>query len=162
MGCNVVSEVVSAALKRGVFNRSVFDKHGVLTSEDIQDRYAEIVKRRQSSEIDWRYALGKHIKNAEKVDSNEVNVNNNYQNDSRNSQSKENESKINESIFLPLQQQNCACADKEIPTVHQVAMYMVGKKVDIGLSLHESSKFIAYNANRHWDCLPDWKLAADL
>ncbi len=26
----------------------------------------------------------------------------------------------------------------------------------------EAEKFIAYNAMRHWDCLPDWRLAADL
>lgn len=26
----------------------------------------------------------------------------------------------------------------------------------------ETAKFIAYNANRRWDCLPDWKTAADL
>lgn len=26
----------------------------------------------------------------------------------------------------------------------------------------EAEKFIAYNAHRRWDCLPDWRLAADL
>ena len=39
-------------------------------------------------------------------------------------------------------------------------MYFKDKDVD-GAS-NESAAFYAYNAKRGWDCLPDWKLAADL
>jgi hypothetical protein len=46
------------------------------------------------------------------------------------------------------------------PMMSEVFMYFKEKDVD-GAS-NESAAFYAYNAKRGWDCLPDWKLAADL
>lgn len=41
-----VGEVVKGSIKRGLFNESVFDQFGVLTSASIQNRYFNAVKRR--------------------------------------------------------------------------------------------------------------------
>ena len=46
-GGNVVSEVVSACLRRGIFDKSLFDKYQILTSARIQRHYFEAVKRRK-------------------------------------------------------------------------------------------------------------------
>lgn len=50
------------------------------------------------------------------------------------------------------------------PSFHEVYAYfksesMLGEKMS---AASETAKFIAYNANRQWDCLPHWKEAADL
>lgn len=57
LGCNVVSEIVSAAIKRGIFDRKLFDKYHILTSEGIQQRYFEAVSRRKKIEIKKQYLL---------------------------------------------------------------------------------------------------------
>ena len=47
LGGNVVSEIVSASIKRGMFHPGIYDKYHVLTSRGIQKRYFEAVKRRK-------------------------------------------------------------------------------------------------------------------
>lgn len=88
VGCNVVSEVLKALFKRGILDQSLYEQYGVLTSEGIQRRYLEIVKRRQDVRIDPRYALLLPIKNSVNVDNNVGNVN-------VGTQSKENKTKGN-------------------------------------------------------------------
>ena len=112
VGVNVVSEVLSALFRRGIFDRDIFEKYGVLTSEGIQRRYLEMVKRRQDSKIDDRYALVEHIQSEINVNNNGVNASNNGINACRNAQIKGNKNKQNyssardarakkESSFLP-------------------------------------------------------------
>ena len=57
LGGSSVSEILSAAIKRGIFNKALYDKYGILTSSGIQARYFEAVKRRKSVEVDSRYLL---------------------------------------------------------------------------------------------------------
>ena len=57
LGCNVVSEIVSAAIKRGIFDKRLFDEYHILTSEGIQERYFEAVSRRKKIEIKKQYLL---------------------------------------------------------------------------------------------------------
>lgn len=54
--------------------------------------------------------------------------------------------------------------ESEPPTVVQVARYFEDMcEIDSKTAaLSEAKLFIAYNANRKWDCLPDWERAADL
>lgn len=47
LGGNVVSEIVSASIKRGMFHPGIYEKYHVLTSRGIQKRYFEAVKRRK-------------------------------------------------------------------------------------------------------------------
>ena len=95
-GANVVKEVVSACLRRGIFNREKFEQHHILTSEGIQERYAEATERRAVQKIDGRYLLIPMPENWVCVDNNRVNVDNNAENVDNNPQSKVNKSKVKE------------------------------------------------------------------
>lgn len=57
VGENVVSEIVSASIRRGIFDKEKFDKYHILTSAGIQKRYFEAVKRRKTLKFDERYLL---------------------------------------------------------------------------------------------------------
>ena len=57
VGVNVVSEVVAACLRRGIFDSEMYEKHGVLTSRGIQKRYLKMTKKRTDSEISDEYIL---------------------------------------------------------------------------------------------------------
>ena len=54
---NEVQSIVEEALKRGIFNKTMYDQFGILTSRRIQDVYREAVKRRSSCEIKSEYNL---------------------------------------------------------------------------------------------------------
>ena len=57
LGGNAVSEIVSASVKRGIFDKTLYEKYGILTSAGIQDRYFEAVSRRKNVKVDPRYLL---------------------------------------------------------------------------------------------------------
>src|SRR5690625_3257802 len=53
---NLVDEVVKGSVKRGLFDKSVFDQFKVLTSKRIQETYLNAIKRRTTeTEIDARF-----------------------------------------------------------------------------------------------------------
>ncbi len=54
---NVVSDIVAASIRRGIFDKTLFDKYGILTSEGIQKRYFEVVSRRKCVEVEKQYLL---------------------------------------------------------------------------------------------------------
>ncbi len=51
-GGSVVSEIIEAAIKRGMFHKEIFEKYGVLTSTGIQKRYFTAIARRKEIEVD--------------------------------------------------------------------------------------------------------------
>lgn len=53
----LVNEIAKAAVRRGIFDSSLFEKHRILTSRIIQERYFSAVSRRKSVEADERYLL---------------------------------------------------------------------------------------------------------
>ena len=55
LGGNVVSEIVTAAIKRGIFDRELYEKYHILTSRGIQERYFEAVSRRKKLKIEKQY-----------------------------------------------------------------------------------------------------------
>ena len=57
LGGGVVSEIVEASVKRGIFDKTLYDKYHILTSNGIQKRYFEAVGRRKSVEVEWAYLL---------------------------------------------------------------------------------------------------------
>ncbi|MDF2686706.1 MAG: hypothetical protein K0S55_1888 [Clostridia bacterium] len=57
LGCNVVSEIVMAAVRRGIFNDKLYEKYQILTSPEIQTIYFEAVSRRKQFEIKKEYLL---------------------------------------------------------------------------------------------------------
>ena len=107
-GGKAVSEIVSAAIRRKLFDEEIYRKYGVLTSRGIQKRYFEIVARRKNVEVEQRYLLvsrdlipvNVNIMYAETP----VNVNTMHaetpENAYRSTQSKVKESKVKESKVL--------------------------------------------------------------
>lgn len=100
VGGNVVSEVIDACLKRGIFSQEKYDQFSILTSEDIQSKYLEATSRRIDIKLKNEYVVlnepkkqGKNIN----VDKNGVNANRNSVNDNRKciNKSKVNKSKLN-------------------------------------------------------------------
>lgn len=54
---DLVSEVVSAALKQKVFHPDFYQKFEILTSKEIQENYFNAVKHRKSVKINEKYLL---------------------------------------------------------------------------------------------------------
>ena len=57
LGGSVVSEIIEASIRRGMFDKEIYDKYRVLTSRGIQKRYFEAVSRRKSLEVDYNILL---------------------------------------------------------------------------------------------------------
>lgn len=51
VGSNAVSEMIKAALRRGLFDKNLFEKYHVLTSRGIQKRYLDAAARRKELSI---------------------------------------------------------------------------------------------------------------
>lgn len=57
LGGSVVSEIIEASIRRGMFDKDKYDKYHVLTSKGIQERYFEAVSRRKTLEVDYNILL---------------------------------------------------------------------------------------------------------
>jgi hypothetical protein len=90
---SLVDEVINGAVRRGFFDKSVFDSFGILTSSSIQKRYFNAIKRRESIDLIKEYLLTspKESIKGVNVNINSINVNNNSQ--SREEESREEESR---------------------------------------------------------------------
>ena len=56
-GGDVVSEIVAASIKRGIFDEELFTEYQILTSKGIQQRYFEAVSRRKKVNVKKEYLL---------------------------------------------------------------------------------------------------------
>lgn len=66
--CGLVSEICSAAVRRGIFSQELFEAYGILTSKGIQVRYFEAAKKRKKISVKREYLLvpcGQIPKNAD-------------------------------------------------------------------------------------------------
>lgn len=57
LGGNAVSEIVSASIERGIFDKGLYNECGILTSKGIQKRYFEAVNRRKQVNVKKAYLL---------------------------------------------------------------------------------------------------------
>ena len=80
LGGNAVSEIVSAAVRRGIFDQKLFDTYHVLTSRGIQKRYFDAVSRRKQIEVINDYLLVNVTDLCKNVDIQRGNVSNNGKN----------------------------------------------------------------------------------
>lgn len=94
VGANVVCEVVSACIRRGLFDKNLYDRFGILTSASIQMRFAEATSRRDSQKVFADYLLIPVRKNWVSVCNNSINAYDNSKNVDDNPQSKEKKSKV--------------------------------------------------------------------
>lgn len=103
-----VNDLVYELLKRGFFNKSIFERFSILTSNGIQSRYFEACSRRKEVCYDSRilltdiskYSNAKEINDSNLIDNvniNDINVDINGVNVDINPQSKVKESKVKES-----------------------------------------------------------------
>lgn len=99
VGCNVVSEIVKAAVRRGIFDEEMFQNYGILTSEGIQKRYVKAVVKRTSVEVNPAYWLISTTQNPETDTENGVSDGRNTISDTDNAQIKENNT-ISNNIIL--------------------------------------------------------------
>lgn len=95
LGGNVVLEIVKAAINRGIFDRTLYEKYQILTSEGIQKRYFSIVSRRKNVTVRGDYLLLNVCNFAQNVNISSENVCRNGENVDISQQSKVKESKEN-------------------------------------------------------------------
>lgn len=144
VGGNVVSEIISTSIKRGIFDKTLYDRYSVLTSAGIQRRYLEAVGRRKNVELDKRYLLLDISEIGGNVNILNENVNISTENVYISKQSKVKESKVKEKSeskakFAP-------------PTVEEVKAYCSERKNGIN-----AEYFVNYYTERNWRGVTDWK-----
>ena len=166
-GANVVKEVVSACLRRGIFDREMFDRYGILTSEGIQERYASAVERRVLKKIDGRYLLITMPSNWIYVDKNSIYVDRNAENVDRNTQSKVKERKgkerkVKEREYAPAREDSAIYGEfKNVvlaPSDHERLTSMFGEKVAGELidNLSRKLKSKGYKYEDHYATILIW------
>lgn len=57
VGGNAVSEITKAALRRGIFDQTLYEKYKILTSVWIQENYFSVTQRRTTLKIEPKYLL---------------------------------------------------------------------------------------------------------
>lgn len=93
LGGSAVSEIVSASIRRGLFDQTLYDRYQILTSAGIQKRYFEAVARRKVVNVEAAYLLVEVTQVPQNVHINLVNVDINPENVCNNPQTKENKTK---------------------------------------------------------------------
>ena len=92
-GYSSVSEIVSAAIRRGVFDKDLYEKYQILTSRGVQKRYFSAVSRRKQINVKSEYLLVEVAQFSENVNILSENVSRNAKNVCNLQQSKEKKSK---------------------------------------------------------------------
>lgn len=95
LGYSVVSEIVNATVRRGIFDKDKFEKYGILTSRRIQQTYYDACQRRKNIFLNSDYLLISVTQKNESDSINSVNDNINSKIVSNNTQSKVNQIKVN-------------------------------------------------------------------
>lgn len=90
---NLINEVVSACIRRGIFSENLFKQFGILTSEWIQETYLNATSRREKVEMKKEYLLICVPQNNKNVVINSINVDGNKENVNKNTQSREEKSR---------------------------------------------------------------------
>lgn len=151
LGVASVSEVLQCCLKRNIFDNEMYRKFNILTSEGIQERYFDVVKRRKEIEIIKEYLLIAIPSNSlnvnilsENVCKTSENVCNSEQR--RVKESKEKKSRVKESNV-------CGCAH---PTLKELNAYCSQNNFTI-----DCERFIDYYSSNGWKVgrnpMKDWK-----
>lgn len=92
---SAVSEIVNAAIRRGMFSKKHYEEYQILTSHGIQKRYLEAVSRRKSVSVKKEYLLITDAQIYKNVDISSKNVYKKPKNEYISKQSKVKESKVN-------------------------------------------------------------------
>lgn len=156
-GGSVVSEIVEASIRRGIFDCNMFEKYQILTSKGIQGRYLKAVDRRKQIEIKKEYLLLKCDQISENVRIIEENVNILPKNDDISKQRKEEKRREKKS------KEKNICADaphKQFvkPTLEEIHAYCDEKGYPI-----DTERFYDHYESNGWMVgktkMKDWKAA---
>lgn len=156
VGYNVVSEIIAASVKRGIFDKTLLDKYHILTSKGIQERYLLAVNRRVEGTIEKEYSLIKCAQEEINVDRNGVNVDRNGVTADRNTtkEKKEKEKKINKKK-LKERKENAfvsAAAEAYEENIGEISEMIIEKiahwseRVDLSLMLYAIDEAVESNA----------------
>lgn len=83
VGGNTVSEIIKACIRRELFDRTMWQKYGILTSAGIQRRYFEAAGRRKTITVKRAYLLIARLPNMTFADETEADVNISDKNESK-------------------------------------------------------------------------------
>ena len=112
MSANSVSEIVNAAIERGIFDKRLYQTFGILTSSGIQKRYLKMTERRKDVEIKQQYLLVGATPNTEDDDIERENVDIFPENADNFSQKKIKENKVKENKIKEKESEASATAFK--------------------------------------------------
>ena len=155
LGGSVVSEIVEASVRRGMFDKEKYDKYRVLTSRGIQKRYFEAVSRRKVLKVDYNILLIDVTQICKGVDIEQENVNILSQNVNISEQSKVEKSKVKKS-----KEENGNTRAKRFapPTLEEVTAYVKERNSKV-----DPQAFIDFYASKGWlvgkTPMKDWKAA---
>lgn len=160
-----VSEAIHCMLELSLIDRGLFEMN-VISSKSMQEQFVESVKKaKRNTKIDSYDLVGVNVSAPKNGISSEETVISSEETgiySEEGTQSKVKENKYTTTTTVRAR----ACARKAVETVENPPMmsevFMYFKEKDVDGASNESAAFYAYNAKRGWDCLPDWKLAADL
>lgn len=156
LGGSVVSEIVEAAIRRGMFDREKYDKYRVLTSRGIQKRYFEAVSRRKVLEVDYNILLVNVAQICPNVDIRAKNVNILSENADISKHRTVQDSTVKKSIVE--ESNNKARGRFTPPTVDEVSAYCRERKNGI-----DPQRFVDFYASKGWrvgnQAMKDWKAA---
>ncbi len=91
---NLITNVVSASIRRGIFSEQLFNKYHILTSSGIQKRYLNATSKREKVEMKKEYLLISVPENRSNVVINSISDGRNSINVSGNEQSREEKSRV--------------------------------------------------------------------
>lgn len=94
----LVSDIVGAAIKRGIFDKDLYEKYQILTSEGVQKRYFSAVSRRKQVNVENAYLLIKVTFFSDNANILSENVSKKHENVCNFEQRKEDKSKVKKSI----------------------------------------------------------------
>lgn len=157
--CSAVSDIVSASIRRGIFDERLYKKYHILTSKLIQERYFFTTQRRKEVIAKKEYLLFDVAKKHKNVTIITENVNIFSENDDISEQrkvkeSKGKENKINNSVAQTAQKRK---QKKFIPpSIEEVQAYCE----EIGYMI-DAERFVNYYESSGWKrgntSIKDWK-----
>lgn len=160
-----VSETLHYMAEIDLIDRGLFEMN-VISGRSIQEQFAESVRKaKRNTKIDSYNLVGVNVVTPENGISSEETVVSSEEtavNSEEGTQSKVKKNKYTTTTTVPARVGARVPVEtvENPPKMSEVFMYF--KERDVDGASNEAAAFYAYNAKRGWDCLPDWKLAADL
>ena len=161
-----VTKTINYLVEREILAEGLF-KQGIISGVALQEQYVlatKAAKRKPKMDVhllvDVDAVIQKNAVSSEEtgVNSEETGVNSEFSTQSKVKENKNKSSSFTTTTTARAQERD---GDMSAPTVVAVYAYF---KEEHGLddAPHEADLFCAYNQQRGWDCLPNWKAAADL